>query len=287
LAKKNLLDELEVRFRELEKALKAAKSQAESIKLISSIAQLSKGIRDLEHSAGEFKERLRMLIAQNQWLSGDPDERITALDASAPPLRSDRLNSSTYAQQGWNCIAVGDYEGAKDKLIRALELAPDDMETLSMLGWAQTMMLDYDAALMTFHKVLGANPSDALARVNLGFICMKKGIYGEAVEHLSKATRNGSDRKAVLYANYYLGQVYQAREMYDDAESYFEKTIELGPNMCEAHFQLGRTRYLHGRRADAISAWRHGVAANCYSPWSERCREAVHAVEVGETPDLD
>jgi tetratricopeptide (TPR) repeat protein len=287
LASKNLLDELEARFRELEKALKKADSQAKSIKLIGSIAQLSKGIGDLEKSAGELKERLRALIDKNQWLSGDPNEPVIALDAQAPPLRSDRLNSSTFAQQGWNCIAVGDYEGAKDKLLRALELAPDDMETLSMLGWAQTMMLDYDEALMTYHRVLTANPGDALARVNLGFICMKKGIYGEAVEHLSKATRNGSDRKAVLYANYYLGQVYQLREMYEDAESYFQKTIELGPNMCEAHFQLGRTRYLHGRRADAISAWRHGVAANCYSPWSERCREAAHAVEAGESPELD
>ena len=287
MASKNLLDELEDRFRELEKALKKADSQAESIKLIGSIARLSKGIGDLEKSAGELKERLRALVDQNQWLSGDPGERITASDASAPPLRSDRLNSSTYAQHGWNCIAVGDYEGAKDKLLRALELAPDDMETLSMLGWAQTMMQDYDEALMTYHRVLTANPGDALARVNLGFICMKKGIYGEAVEHLSKATRNGSDRKAVLYANYYLGQVYQAREMYEDAESYFQKTIELGPNMCEAHFQLGRTRYLHGRRADAISAWRHGVAASSYSPWSERCREAAHAVEAGESPELD
>lgn len=281
------LAQLEERYRELEEILAEADSQDESIKLIGSIAQLSKELSALEKRIIELKGSLRELVDRNQWLSEDAAQPLPSIDPAAPPLRSDRLNSSTFAQQGWDCIAVGDYDAAKEKLTRALKLAPDDVETLSMLGWAQTMLMDYDDALVTYHRVLAASPEDALARVNLGFICMKKEIYGEAVEHLSRAVRNGHDRKAVLYGNYYLGLVYLARQMYGDAETYFQKTIELGPAMCEAYFQLGRTRYLVGRRADAVSAWRHGVAANCYNPWSQRCSEAARAVEDGEKPDLD
>ncbi len=278
------LTQLEARYRQLKEALASAQSDAENVKLIGAIARLSTDLAALERRIGELGAGLRQLVDENPWLS---QEAAPTLDPSAPPLRSDRLNSSTYAQQGWDCIAVGDYEGARERLQRALELAPDDVETLSMLGWAQTMSQAYDDALVTYHRVLAANPSDALARVNLGFICMKKAIYGEAVEHLSTAIRDGADRKAVLYGNYYLGLVYLARQMYDDAEAYFEQTIELGPAMCEAYFQLGRTRYLRGKRADAISTWRRGVAANCYNPWSERCRDAARAVEAGERPELD
>ena len=60
----------------------------------------------------------------------------------------------------------------------------------------------------------------ALARINVGYICLKKGIFGEAIEHLSKAIRLDNDRKATLYAHYYLGLVYQEREMYDDAQTF-------------------------------------------------------------------
>ncbi|HSG81912.1 MAG TPA: tetratricopeptide repeat protein [Gemmatimonadota bacterium] len=280
------LSGLEERYRQLKDALTQAQGDTENVKLIGSIARLSADLAALERRIGELRSGLRQLVDENPWLSKDAAPE-TSLDPSAPPLRSDRLNSSTYAQQGWDCIAVGDYEGAREKLKRALKLAPDDVEALSMLGWAQTMSHDYDDALMTYHRVLAANPKDLLARVNLGFICMKKEIYGEAVEHLSTVIRDGADRKAVLYANYYLGLVYLARQMYEDAEGYFQQTVELGPAMCEAYFQLGQTRYMRGRRADAISTWRRGVAANCYNPWSERCRDAARAVEAGEPPELD
>ena len=88
---------------------------------------------------------------------------------------------------------------------------------------------DYDDALATFSKVLMKEPANALARINVGYICLKKRIFGEAIEHLSKAIRLDNDRKATLYAHYYLGLVYLEREMYEDAQTFFRKTLKLGP----------------------------------------------------------
>ena len=79
---------------------------------------------------------------------------------------------------------------------------------------------DYDEALGNFSKVLMKEPANALARINVGYICLKKGIFGEAIEHLSKAIRLDNDRKATLYAHYYLGLVYLEREMYEDAQTF-------------------------------------------------------------------
>ena len=67
---------------------------------------------------------------------------------------------------------------------------------------------EYDDALATFQLVLMKEPANSLARINVGYICLKKEIFGEAIEHLSKAIRLDNDKKATLYAHYYLGQVY-------------------------------------------------------------------------------
>jgi len=38
-----------------------------------------------------------------------------------------------------------------------------------------------------------------------------------------------NDKKATLYAHFYLGLVYLQREMFEDAETFFQKTIKLVP----------------------------------------------------------
>ena len=65
-------------------------------------------------------------------------------------------------------------------------------------------------------------PANSLARINVGYICLKKRIFGEAIEHLSKAIRMANDKKATLYAHYYLGLVYLEREMFEDADTSVE-----------------------------------------------------------------
>ena len=81
----------------------------------------------------------------------------------------------------------------------------------------------FDDALLNFQKVLVREPQNALARINVGYICLKKGIFGEAIEHLSRAIRLDNDKKATLYAHFYLGLVYLERDMFEDAQTFFQK----------------------------------------------------------------
>jgi tetratricopeptide (TPR) repeat protein len=143
----------------------------------------------------------------------------------------------------------------------------------------------YDDALMNFQRVLMKEPANALARINVGYICLKKRIFGEAIEHLSKAIRLDNDAKATLYAHYYLGLVYLEREMYEDAQTFFRKSLTLGPNLLEAYYELGRAHWLAGQPDDAKEAWRAGAAANKFNPWGKRCAEVLAKVESGGEPD--
>lgn len=201
--------------------------------------------------------------------------------------RMDRLNASTYVEKAWSLIAIGDHSGAESAITRALDFAGDSVEARSLLGWAQMLQEKYDDALGNFQQVLMAEPANALARVNVGYICLKKGIFGEAIEHLSKALRLDNDRKATLYANFYLGMLYFQREMYEDAEQFYRKAIVLGPNLIEAHYELGRTCWRQQDRNKAITAWRDGASANKFSPWGKRCAEMALLVEAGGEPSLD
>jgi tetratricopeptide (TPR) repeat protein len=242
--------------------------------------------RQVEQRAAELtalKDDIKKLV--EKWKAADQAAPSVAPQfTSEKPVVSDHIGASTFIEKGWSRISLGDYEGAEAALAKALELSPNDPQSESLLGWAQMLQEKYDDALLNFQRVLMRQPSNALARINVGYICLKKRIFGEAIEHLSKAIRLDNDRKATLYAHFYLGLVYLEREMYEDAETFFQKTLALGPNLVEAYYELGRARWFGERQDAALEAWRAGHAANKFNPWGKRCAEVLDAVAAGGEP---
>jgi tetratricopeptide (TPR) repeat protein len=234
---------------------------------------------------GQMKEDIRGLV--ERYKQGAASEVATApqFTGARPAIQADHLGASTYIEKGWSLISLGDYAGAIQSLEKALTLSPGEVQAQSLLGWAQMLHEDYDDALGTFSRVLMKEPANALARINVGYICLKKRIFGEAIEHLSKAIRLDNDRKATLYAHYYLGLVYLEREMFEDAQTFFRKTLKLGPNLVEAYFELGRALWFAGQRDEAIQIWGEGHKANKFNPWAKRCKEMLDlASSGGEVP---
>ena len=231
---------------------------------------------------GQIKDDIRGLV--ERYKQAGPAEAPTPapqFSGPRPAIHADHLGASTYIEKGWSLISLGDYTGAIQALDKALTLSPGAVEAQSLLGWAQMLHEDYDDALGNFSKVLMKEPANALARINVGYICLKKRIFGEAIEHLSKAIRLDNDRKATLYAHYYLGLVYLEREMYEDAQSFLRKTLKLGPNLIEAYFELGRALWLGGNREEAVKVWTDGNKANKFNPWAKRCQEMLDVASAG------
>lgn len=231
-----------------------------------------------------LKENIRGLVERYKQAAAG-DAQAPRFTGARPALHADHLGASTFVEKGWSLISLGDYPGAIQALTRALSLAPGEIQAQSLLGWAQMLNEQYDDALGTFSRVLMHEPANALARINVGYICLKKRIFGEAIEHLSRAIRLDNDRKATLYAHYYLGLVYLEREMYEDAQTFFRKTIQLGPNLIEAHFELGRALWFAGDRDEAARVWGEAHRANRFHPWARRCKELLDlAATGGEIP---
>src|SRR3954471_21741320 len=233
----------------------------------------------------QLKEDIRQLVDRYKQTSADTKQAAAPQFTGARPLvHADHIGASTFIEKGWSLISLGDHAGAIQALNKALQLSPGETQAENLLGWAQMLHEAYDDALQTFSKVLMKEPANSLARINVGYICLKKRIFGEAIEHLSKAIRLDNDRKATLYAHFYLGLVYLEREMYEDAQTFFRKTLALGPNLIEAYYELGRALWFDGKREEAKQTWRDGFAANKFNPWGKRCGEMLKHVEEGGAP---
>ena len=283
----SLLNGLKTEYQAIEGRLDAAQDAAAREEVKRQIIALFKRVDGALTELGALKDGIRGLADRYKQMNSAaggsaagpaPAPQFTG---AHPAVQADHLGASTFIEKGWSLISLGDYTGAIQALEKALALSPGAVQAQSLLGWAQMLHEDYDDALTTFSKVLMKEPANALARINVGYICLKKRIFGEAIEHLSKAIRLDNDRKATLYANYYLGLVYLEREMYEDAQTFFRKTLTLGPNLIEAYFDMGRAQWLAGDKEGARRTWADGHKANKFNPWAKRCHEMLDLVESG------
>ncbi len=267
--------ELAVLARRAQAPLAAADGEA----LRGLIADLERRVHQAEAALVAMRTPLRTL--RERLHDAAADAVPSASVSPPPPIRADHLGASTYRDKGWSLISAGDQDGAVTALREALRLAPDDLEAEVMLGWALMLGDRLDEALASFGRVLAQQPDHALARVNLGYICLRRRIFGEAIEHLTRVLHDAGDRKATLYANYYLGLVYLDRGMFRDAVPFFRQALALGPNLHEASFDLGRALWFAGEADAARETWQGASAAGHRSPWATRCAEVLAIVDAG------
>jgi tetratricopeptide (TPR) repeat protein len=269
--------------RRLESVTGAGGGEREAVKreIIAYFKQVDGLIGDLS----ALKEEVRKLVDRFKQVSASTAEASAPeFTGTRPAVHADHIGASTFIEKGWSLISLGDYSGAIQSLQKALHLSPGETQAESLLGWAQMLHEEYDDALGTFQKVLMKEPANSLARINVGYICLKKRIFGEAIEHLSKAIRLDNDKKATLYAHFYLGLVYLQREMYEDAQTFFQKTIKLGPNLIEAYYELGRAFWFAGDQAQAQQTWEAGFKANKFNPWGKKCEDTLALARQGQEP---
>ena len=281
-------DELRARRGALDARLEGPNATQELAALKTEIGGLFKSVEAEVARYGALKDEVRQLIekwkALNGAQAGGAPSLAPRFAGEKPVVHADHIGASTFIEKGWSRISLGDYDGAEQALSRALQLSPNDPQAESLLGWAQMLQDKFDEALMNFQKVLVREPQNALARINVGYICLKKRIFGEAIEHLSRAIRLDNDKKATLYAHFYLGLVYLERDMFEDAQTFFQKTLALGPNLIEAYYELGRAYWFNGQRDEAMDTWKTGFAANKFNPWGKRCAEVLKNVTEGGEP---
>ena len=282
-----LRDRYETLVREVERLDRSTPAEQRSelrrriIDLYHEVDAAAARLLELRESVQELGERYRSSVASIVTIaaSGSTDAAQPA-DGSAL-ARADDLDVSTYLDRAWNRLASCRYEDALAEVNRALERVPGSEDAATLRGWALMRLDRLEEARQALESVLRLNSSAALARASLGYVALREGRFAEALEHLSLAARDATDRKAVLYAHLYLGMLYTRRALYRDGRGFLARALELGPSLVEAYWEMGRSYYLEGQFTQALETWRRGAEVNRFDPWGERCQEAVERAEAG------
>jgi tetratricopeptide (TPR) repeat protein len=267
----------------LDARLEAPDAQSQKDALKDQIITFYKSIEQEIADLNALKDDVKKLV--DKWKALQAGTTLAPeFNAERPVVHADHIGASTFIEKGWSRLSLGDYPAAEQALKKAIELSPNDAQSEALLGWALMLQEKHDEALGWFQRVLTRDPQNSLARINIGYISIKKKNWTEATENLSRAIRLDNDKKATLYAHFYLGLAYLERDMFEDAQTFFEKTIALGPNLIEAYYELGRAFWFNGQQTEALDAWKRGFTTNKFNPWGKRCAEALKTVEEGGEP---
>ncbi len=261
-------------YQRLEKRLADAPTPQERAELKAAIVALFRRTETAIAELEAFKESIRALV--------DGFKALPPTQAEAVTVRHDHIGASSYVERGWSALAVGEWGEAERLLREALRLDPGSAAAEALLGWALMHQGRDDEALQRCLRVLVREPEHGLGRTAVGAICLRKGITGEAIEHLSRAIRAGGDPRASLYAHYWLGVAYLERDMPADAVEVLERAVGQGPNLAEGWAELGRALWLRGRRDEAAAAWTRGAAVR-HSPHAARAAALAEAARTGGT----
>jgi tetratricopeptide (TPR) repeat protein len=143
----------------------------------------------------------------------------------------------------------GNLQQAEHLYEEILEVHPDHIPSLHLLGVIFYQMGDYDSAIEYIRKALRLNQDNPDAYNHLGSALKAKGHLKEAIKCHEKAIELNP---AFTEAYYNLGNTLIADGQLDEAIACYKKVIGLNPKFIQAYCNLGKALYNTGKYDDAI-----------------------------------
>ena len=168
----------------------------------------------------------------------------TAARPPAPAKLSRAASAHFAAAQGF--LAQHKPKLAEEEIRAGLELAPQSLEGLNLLGLALGEQKDYAGAVEAFQQALKINPHSTETHNNLGnsYVIQEK---RDLAEREFRTTLRYDPRNRD--ANYNLGLLLLARNDPRDAITYFSRVQPLSP---EASFNLAQAYFATGQKTRAL-----------------------------------
>jgi type IV pilus assembly protein PilF len=143
-----------------------------------------------------------------------------------------------------------EFQTAKDKLDKALELDPHNVDTHNTLGLLYAVLAENDKAEAAFKKALSIEPNNSSALNNYGqFLCQRK-RFDEGEKMFMKAVENPLYRNAESAYNN-AGVCAMAAGKLENAETYFRRALEIDPTLAPALLPMADISLLQSRGPQA------------------------------------
>ena len=171
-------------------------------------------------------------------------------------LQIEPQNVETLHLLGITVTRLGRFDIGISFLRQAIALNPKVAAYHSNLGIALEMQGQLSEAAESFREALQIDPNYINARFNLGKVLFRLGLHSGAVEcYLHTLRLNPND--ALAYLN--LANVYSKDGRFAEAVDLIRKALELNPNNAVAHNSLGNALYKLGRHDEAIDCYIHAL----------------------------
>lgn len=231
--------------------------------------------------------------------SAESEFRTVARHTDDPVLRRDAQRLAAQVR-GRRLVLAGDIETALAEYRQALALAPEDVELLGESARLAMLLGRFDEAEAPLTRASTVAPENAGIRLQLAEMHRLRGEPGRAVQQLAQVIARSPGTTEAVRARSLLGfdrgvALIEAGEP-DEAQIIFERLLDLVPDDVETRFQLGRTRFLQRRLADAEDLLTALIAAHPAHQEAhlllgrlyevlDRRDDAIHAYE--RTLDID
>jgi tetratricopeptide (TPR) repeat protein len=132
---------------------------------------------------------------------------------------------------------AGKKEDADRVALRALELTPDDADTIYQAANAYVRLGEVDKAIALYPKAAELQPEFAASvEASLGYAYGVKGDEDKNIEHYLKALDLDPNYSDI---HYNIATIFEKRNELDKAEKHYLRAIAGIPNHVDAHFRLG------------------------------------------------
>lgn len=155
---------------------------------------------------------------------------------------------------------------------KAIEIEPECSLYYHSYGDARFEMKCWDEAIALYHKAIDLNPNFAWSHYNKGRALANEGkteeaivAYERAIEIDPKLTQcchdlgeallqmKNLDKAAKCYQR--LGDIHFELKKWDEAVTFYQKSIDLNPNMAQSHYNLGRILQQKGQVPKAVNCY--------------------------------
>jgi len=113
--------------------------------------------------------------------------------------------------------------------------------------------------------VIVKSPRNWRAHANLSEVYRRQGLYDNQAIELHKVISFGGGRDEIKYYSYNLASYYFARNDLENAQYYFENTLNIDSEFAEAHYFMGMIRLGENQILDALKSFNISLNARRYT----------------------
>jgi tetratricopeptide (TPR) repeat protein len=151
---------------------------------------------------------------------------------------------------------AGKLDEAERMAKQSLELDPDQMESLVVLGSRAAAEGRADEAMEYYKQVLKRDPNHLEARNNLAVELARRGQNAEALEQYEAMLRINPNQPAIYFN---AGQAFVRMGRFDRAIDQFEHALQLRPEDVNTLTSLGRAQAHEGQLDDASKTFHRAI----------------------------